>query len=492
MPHNQENHRRIAIIGAGFGGIGTGIRLRERGEDDFVIFDKASGVGGTWWVNRYPGCACDVPSHLYSFSFAPNPDWTRRFAPRAEIQAYLERLVDAHGLDPHIRLETEIVRAAWDDARAKWRLTDQHAREWTADFLITALGALSRPAWPDIPGLEAFGGTLVHSQQWPDDLDLSGRNVAVIGTGATAAQLVPEIAEVAARVDVYQRTPAWILPRPDRRITPWQRRAYRRWPLLQKLVRFSIWAISEMRVPALLWARSMAAGHRLLAHRLRHRQIRDPDLRRRLRPHYDIGCKRVILSSDFYPALERDHVELVTTPIRRIEPGAIVDERDQRRVIDTLILATGFRATDPVPEGLITGRGGIDLARTWRDGAEAYKGTTIAGFPNLFTLLGPNTGLGHNSVVMMIESQINYVLAAIDFAERNGLARLEVDEQAQAEWNRKLADRLDGSVWNDGGCRSWYLHPRNGRNTTIWPGFTLGFRRHLARFDEAAYRQANP
>lgn len=489
MPHNQANHSRIAIIGAGFGGIGTGIRLRERGQDDFVIFDKASGVGGTWWVNRYPGCACDVPSHLYSFSFAPNPDWTRRFAPRAEIQAYLERLADEHGLASHIHLDTEVVRAAWDDSRSQWRLTDHRAREWTADFLVSALGALSRPAWPDIPGLETFGGPLVHSQQWPDDLDLSGRKVAVIGTGATAAQLVPEIAKSARRVDVYQRTPAWILPRPDRPIAPRWRRAYRRWPGLQKLARFSIWAISEMRVPALLWVRAMAAGHRLLAHRLRHRQISDRELRRRLKPDYDIGCKRVILSSDFYPALERENVELVTTPIRHIESDAIVDEHGRRRSIDTLILATGFRATDPVPEGLITGRDGIDLARTWCNGPEAYKGTTIAGFPNLFTLLGPNTGLGHNSVVMMIESQINYVLAAIDFAGRTGLARLEVDAQAQTEWNRKLAERLSGSVWNDGGCRSWYLHPESGRNTTIWPGFTLGFRRRLSRFDEGAYKQ---
>lgn len=487
MTETSPRHHRIAIIGAGFGGIGTGIRLRDHGEEDFVIFDKAGGVGGTWWVNRYPGCACDVPSHLYSLSFALNPDWTRRFAPRAEIQAYLERLVDEHRLASRIHLNTEITEAVWDDRTARWRLTDQHGQRVTTEFLISAIGALSRPAWPDIPGLERFRGTLVHSQQWSDDLDLAGRKVAVIGTGATAAQLVPEIAGRVERLDLYQRTPSWILPRPDRAISPRWRRAYRRWPWLQKLARFSIWAVSELRVPALVRHRSLAAGHRLLAHRLRRRQIGDPDLRRKLAPDYDIGCKRVILSSDFYPALTRDNVELVTSPISHIETDAIVDAEGRRRPVEALVLATGFRATDPVPEGLITGRDGIDLARAWRDGPAAYKGTTIAGFPNFFTLLGPNTGLGHNSVVMMIESQIRYVLAAIEHATRNDLEKLEVSERAQAEWNRELARRLQGTVWNDGGCRSWYLHPESGRNTTIWPGFTLGFRRRLGRFDVDAY-----
>lgn len=487
MAPTSTTHYRIAIIGAGFGGIGTGIQLREHGETDFVIFDKAAGIGGTWWVNRYPGCACDVPSHLYSFSFAPNPDWSRRFAPREEIQRYLEGLVDQYHLADHIRLNTEIARIEWQAAECHWRLEDDAGRAWSADVVVTALGGLSRPAWPEIEGLSEFRGKMFHSQRWDKDHDLTGRKVAVIGTGASGVQLVPEVAEKAARLDIYQRTPSWIIPRWDRAISRRRRRLYRRWPWLQKLARFSIWAVSEMRVPAFVWLRQFAAGHRLLAHWHRRRQVADARLHRHLKPDYDIGCKRVLLSSDFYPTLNRDHVELVTSPIRRIEADAIVDGAGTRREIDTLVLATGFHATSPVPQGLIRGRNGRDLAQIWRDGPQAYKGTTVAGFPNLFMLMGPNTALGHNSVILMIESQIRYLLEALDYMDRARIVSIEVDTDRQAAWNRDLERRLATSVWNDGGCRSWYLHPESGRNSTIWPGFTLGFRRQLARFDPGAY-----
>lgn len=492
MRDSTANHHRFAIIGAGFGGIGIGIQLRRRGESDFVIFDKADGIGGTWWVNRYPGCACDVPSHLYSFSFAPNPDWTRRFAPREEIQQYLERLVEAHELSGHIRLNTEIRSAAWDEVHHCWRLEDANGQIWTANILITALGPLSRPAWPQIEGLGDFAGTVFHSQLWGEQHDLTGQRVAVIGTGASAVQLVPHVARQAGRLDVYQRTPCWIIPRPDRAIGPGRRALYRRFPRLQKLARLANWTIFEMRVPAFIWIRSLALGHRLLAHWHRRRQVADPVLREQLRPSYDIGCKRVLFSSDFYPALNENHVELVTTPIKRIEPDAIVDEHGRRREIDTLILATGFRATAPVPEGMIRGRDGRDLAHTWRNGPQAYKGTAVDGFPNLFMLLGPNTGLGHNSVIMMMESQMRYLLSALDYMAANDVAEIEIGKDQQSAWNRKLEQRLATSVWNDGGCSSWYRHPTSGRNTTIWPGFTLGFRWHLRRFDPEAWERLSP
>ncbi|NBB92755.1 MAG: NAD(P)-binding domain-containing protein [Gammaproteobacteria bacterium] len=482
------SHYRIAVIGAGFAGIGTAIRLRQRGERDFRIFEKSAGVGGTWWVNRYPGCACDVPSRLYSLSFAPNPDWTRHFAPRAEIQAYLERLVAEHGLGPHLETGTEIVEAAWLDESNRWRLTDGRGRTYTAEVLISALGGLSRPSWPDLPGLDDFGGDVVHSQQWPESLDLDDKRIAVVGTGASAAQLVPEVARHARQLTVFQRTPAWIIPRRDRPIGPLKRRLFRRFPMLLRLARFAIWTRNEMRVPALMRWHWLAAGHRWLAHRHRRRQVRDPVLREKFRPDYDIGCKRVILSDDFYPTFNRDNVALVDRAVERVTEDGVIDADGRQHAADILILATGFRATEPVPAGLIIGRDGRDLARQWREGPAAYKGTTVHGFPNLFILLGPNTALGHSSVLLMIESQIRYLLSALDHLEKNRTP-LEVNESAERAWNDWVERRLSRSVWNAGGCRSWYLHPTSGRNTTIWPGFTFDFRRRLRRFDPEAYER---
>lgn len=487
MTCDEANDLKVAIIGAGFAGLGAAIRLKQQGIEDFLVFDKAAGVGGTWWVNRYPGCACDVPSHLYSFSFAPNPDWSRRYAPRAEIQSYLDALVRRFRLQDRIRLKTEITRAEWNEEDRRWHLVDATGNHWRARILVPALGGLSRPAWPDIPGLDTFAGEIVHSQQWDERIDLSGRRVAVIGTGASAVQLIPHVARRAKRLDIYQRTPNWIIPRPDRVIGARRRALYRRIPWLQKLARFGIWAISEIRVPAFLWSNRLAAGHRWLAHWHRRRQIDDPQLREKMKPDYDIGCKRVLLASDFYPVFNKEHVELVSDGIDRIEADAIIDAKGQRRAMDALVLATGFKATDPVPEGLILGRDGQDLATAWQAGPQAYKGTAVSGFPNLFMLLGPNTALGHNSVVMMIESQIRYLLAALDHVHSKKIDTLEVRANAQQRWNDMLVRRLAGTVWNAGGCDSWYLHPESGRNSTLWPGFTLGFRRRLSRFDPENY-----
>lgn len=485
MP-SDTRHFHVAIIGAGFAGIGTAIRLRERGERRFRIFEKSAGVGGTWWVNRYPGCACDVPSRLYSLSFAPNPDWTRHFAPRAEIQAYLERLVEERGLRPHLQTGSEIVEARWLDTAGHWRLTDGQGRVYTADVLVSAIGGLSRPAWPDLSGLDEFRGRIVHSQQWPGNLDLGGERVAVVGTGASAAQLVPHVARQAGHLTVFQRTPAWIIPRRDRPIGALRRRLFRRFPVLLRLARFMIFARNELRVPALMRWHWLGAGHRWLAHRHRRAQVENAETCRKLRPDYDIGCKRVILSDDFYPTFNRHNVDLVDRAVDRVTESGVIDADGRHHQVDTLILATGFRATEPVPEGMIIGRGGRDLARQWRDGPGAYKGTTVHGFPNLFILLGPNTALGHSSVLLMIESQIRYLLRALDhLAVVDG--PLEVSGEAEAEWNEWIERRLARSVWNAGGCSSWYLHPGSGRNTTIWPGFTFDFRRRLAQFDPASY-----
>lgn len=487
MCPNPHQHLKVAVIGAGFGGIGMGAQLRSSGIDSFKVFERAGGVGGTWWTNRYPGCACDVPSHLYSFSFAPNPDWTHWFAPRAEIQAYLERVVETFSLDNQLELNTGIESAQWNAARNHWELLDSRGRQWTADVLVSAIGGLSRPALPDIAGVGEFRGRVVHSQQWPSELDLSDQRVAVIGTGASAVQLVPRIAATVRHLDVYQRTPNWILPRPDAAIGPSRRRLYRRFPLLQKVMRGLIWMVSEARVPGLAWSNRLAFAHRALARGHLRRQVTDPDLREMLLPDYAIGCKRVLLSSDYYPALVRDNVSLVTTPIKRIESDAIVDHDDTRRPIDTLILATGFHATAPVPNGLITGRDGIDLAEAWSTGPEAWRGVAVHGFPNLYLLLGPNTALGHNSVIVMIEAQIEFVLRALGHMDRTAQRVLEVRAGAQADYNRWLQHKLAGTVWNAGGCGSWYLHPDTGRNTTLWPGFTWRYRSLVRSFDPDAF-----
>ena len=469
--------KQTAIIGAGFGGIGMAARLLQSGIDDLVVLEKEAGVGGTWWVNRYPGAACDVPSHLYSFSFAPKPDWSRRFAPQREIQRYLEHCVDHFGLRPLLRLNWQVQRMQWQEHDKRWLITSAGGQQISARYVISAIGGLSRPAWPAIPGIDQFEGVITHSQQWNDELQLESQRVAVIGTGASAVQFIPEIAAKVAKLDVYQRTPNWILPRPDRALPSYLQRCYEAMPWLQKLVRFGIWLKAECRVPGLVWSNRLAFGHRWLARRHLKRQVPDLKLRSKLKPDYAIGCKRVLLSSNYYPALCLPQVELVDQPIQRIESNAIVTNDGLRRPADHLILATGFQATEPVPDGMVTGRDGQDLHQLWRHGPQAYKGTSVAGFPNLFMLLGPNTALGHNSVIVMIEAQIDYILHMLGGLDRQHAASSEIRCEAQARFNRHIQGRLNGSVWNQGGCGSWYLHPASGQNTTLWPDFTWQYRR---------------
>ncbi len=480
----------LVIIGAGFAGIGLAIRLRRSGFEDFVVLDAESGVGGTWWVNRYPGCACDVQSHLYSLSFAPRADWSRRFAGRAEIQGYLEDLVVRHGLAPHLHLETRVVRARWHESEHAWRVHDQRGRVFAGRMLVSAIGGLSRPAWPDIPGLADFDGPVIHSQRWPDELNLKHQRVAVIGTGASAIQFVPHLQREARAVAIYQRSAQWILPRPDRAIAPWKQALYRRFPPARLALRLGQFVLLESRLPAFARWPWMTVLHRRKARRHLQRQVADPRLRAKLTPDYAMGCKRVLMSNDYYPAVAESNVELVTDPIERIEGREIIDRTGCRRTADLIILGTGFQATRPIPAGMIIGREGRDLAEVWAEGPQAYKGSTVAGFPNFFTLLGPNTALGHNSVLLMIEGQIRYLLDMLRFMQRHGETRIEVRNEAQRDWNENLQRRLARTVWNRGGCGSWYLHPRSGRNATLWPRFTSTFRWHCRRFDPAAYEPA--
>ncbi|AOY92248.1 4-hydroxyacetophenone monooxygenase [Cupriavidus sp. USMAA2-4] len=482
-----SEHIDIAIVGSGFAGLAMAIRLKQSGQHDFAILEKADAVGGTWRDNHYPGCACDVQSHLYSFSFAPNPGWSRMFSTQPEIRAYLEHCADRFGLRPHLRLSHELRRAAWDEAGACWRLEMADGRRLSARVLVSGMGGLSRPAYPRIPGLDSFAGEAFHSQHWNHGYDFRGKRVAVIGTGASAIQFVPQVAPRAGHLDLYQRTPPWIMPKPDRRVTAAERWLFRHLPFTQKLVRTGIYWALESRVLGFVVHPGLMKLVERVARRHIQRQVPDAALRARLTPDYTIGCKRVLISNDYYPALTRANVDVVSTGIARVEPDAIVLADGTRRETDCIIFGTGFHATDPIPRGVILGRDGVDILDAWRDGAQAYLGTTVAGFPNFFMVVGPNTGLGHSSMVFMIESQVAYILDALQRMRAGHVHAVDVRAEVQRDFNDGLQARLGHAVWSAGGCASWYLDPRTGRNTTLWPGFTWQFRRATATFRLADY-----
>ena len=475
----------VVIVGTGFAGIGMAIRLKQAGIHDFTILEKASGVGGTWRDNRYPGCACDVESHLYSFSFEPNPDWSREFAPQGEILAYLERCVERYGLRPHIRFDTAVTGATFDEAAGLWTIETSRG-PLTARAIVSASGGLSRPSVPDLPGLGTFAGKTFHSARWDDAYPLEGKTVGVVGTGASAIQIVPAVAPRVGRMHVFQRTPPWVIPKRDRAIPIEERARLRRAPLLQRLTRYRQYWLHE------LFGLGFVAEPRILrfagklAHGFLRQSVPDAALRERLTPRYTMGCKRILLSNDYYPALQRPNVELVTDAIREVTPTGVVTADGKERPLDVLVLATGFQAAEACAPFPVRGRGGRDLDDAWREGAEAYLGTTVAGFPNLFLIVGPNTGLGHSSMIFMIESQVAYILSALRAMRAGKLRLVDVRPEAQARYNQTLAARLARTVWSTGGCTSWYQTP-DGKNTTLWPGFTFEFRLRTRRWDPADY-----
>jgi len=477
----------VLIVGAGFGGLGCAIQLAASGERDFLCIDRGSEVGGTWRDNTYPGATCDVPSQLYSFSFALNPDWSRSFSPQPEIQDYLRRVARESGVLDRFRFGVELLAARWDDGAALWRV-ETSAGPVAANLLVSAAGALSTPKLPGLAGLDGFAGAVFHSAQWDHGQQLAGKRVAVIGTGASAIQLVPAIAGQVASLDVYQRTAPWVLPRHDRRYRRLERLAMRRVPGLQRLVRTLTYLGREATVPMFISLPRLGSLVSRSALANINRAITDPVLRAKVRPHFALGCKRVLISSDWYPALARDNVELVTEPIASVTGDAVVTADGTARPADVLIVATGFQATEQPIAGLITGTGGRTLAQVWAErGVQSYKGATVSGFPNLFLIVGPNTGLGHSSMVLQIESQVAYLVDAWRRMRRQGLAAVEADPAAEQAWNAELQRRMRRTVWSTGGCRSWYLDAA-GRNVALWPRTTFAFRRLTSRFDLEAYR----
>lgn len=463
------------------------IRLREAGIEDFVVLDRADDVGGTWQANTYPGCQCDVPSHLYSFSFAPNPGWSRTYSLQPEIWDYLRRLSDEHGIGPHLRLGHNITGAAWEDDAQRWRIATSQG-ELTAQLLVDATGALSQPARPRIRGLRRFEGTLFHSARWNHEHDLESERVAVIGTGASTVQFVPEIQPRVGTLHVFQRTAPWVMPHSDRPITNGEQRLYRTLPATQRAVRSAVYwsrectlAVGMTRDPRYLRLLERVGRKHL------NSQVEDLQLRRKLRPDFRLGCKRILVSNRYYPALARDNVEVVTDAITEVRGRCIVTADGTEREVDTIILGTGFRVTDPPTAAIVRGRDGRTIAQRSRDGAstQAYLGTTVAGFPNLFRMTGPNTGLGHSSMVFMIESQLAYVMDALRVMDERGLSSIDVRADVQAAFNEGLQARMPRTVWASG-CSSWYLDAA-GKNVTLWPDFTFRYRHRLRRFNARAY-----
>ena len=462
----------VAIIGAGFSGLCMAIKLKEAGRTNFRVFEKAADIGGTWFLNRYPGCACDVPSHLYSFSFDQNPGWSRAYSPAPEIWRYQKATAEKHGVMPFIRCNAEVARAEYDEDAQLWRLTLASGESVAARALVAGAGILHVPFTPAIKGAESFAGKTMHTANWDESYDLTGKRVAVIGTGASAVQLVPAIADKAGRLDVYQRTPGWVIPRMDYDFKETSKTRFARFPFLQRLFRNLIYWRAEMLAYGFTQNVKVIKTFQKLAEDYLKKAVPDPALRAKLTPDFPLGCKRVLISDDYYPALQRDNVEVIADAISEIRPGGVVTADGRLREVDAILYATGFRVTDWLSHVDIRGKGGRKLIDDWRDGASAYLGVVVNSYPNMFLLLGPNTGLGHNSVVFMIEAQVRYALDCMKWLWA-GAGSVEVKADVQDAFNKDLAQRMKRTVWMSG-CKSWYLNA-NGTNSTLWPGFTVTY-----------------
>jgi len=473
-------HVRVAILGAGFSGLGMAAQLTRHGIRDFLVVERAHEVGGTWRDNTYPGAACDIRSDLYSFSFAPNPGWTHRYGRQREILEYLKGVADRFELRPRILFGAELRRADWDDDAAVWRITTS-VETFTADVLVSGNGPLIDPKWPAIPGIETFTGPRFHSARWRHDTYLAGKRIAVIGTGASAIQFVPELQKIAGRLTIFQRTPPWIIPRADGATSGGRRRWFARLPVVQRLARTAIFWSAEARFLGFRF-KPIGRVFEAVSRRYLRSQVADPVLRAKLTPDYRIGCKRILISSDYYATLTKPCVELVTDAIASIDGREIVTADGTRRRVDVLISGTGFDATHPSIASLVHGRDGVSLADRWSPHMAALRGTTVHGFPNLFLLVGPNTALGHNSMIYVIEAQLDYVLQALQFMDATGTRVIEPRAAAQAAYNERIQHELSDSVWTTGGCRSYYLDD-GGRNTTLWPRRAGAFRAAVRRFD---------
>ena len=479
-----ERHFDAIVVGAGFAGIGAAIKLEEAGFHDFAVLEKSDNLGGTWRDNTYPGCACDVPSAVYSFSFAQSPDWSRAFAEQPEIQQYLERTASDHGVTRRIHYRTEVRDAAWNDGDQRWHV-DTCAGPYTARVLIAGAGPLHEPNLPDLPGLGTFEGKTFHSARWDHGYELTGKRVAVLGTGSSAIQFVPEIQPKVEHLYLFQRTAPWVLPKFDRRISRIEKTLYRKAPITQKALRAALYNTLEL---VQLAQRRPAVMDRIgkLVIRHMHKQVKDPELRAALTPNFTLGCKRMLLSNTYYRALTKPNATLVPHAVTEVRPNGVVGTDGVEREVDTIIFGTGFHVTDPPIAEHVRGADGRSVADVWQGSPRAYLGTTVAGFPNFFLLIGPNLGNGHSSAIVLIEAQLEYILDAMRTMRERQAETVEVRAEVQRAYNERVQKALATTVWNAGGCKSYYLD-RNGTNSTIYPWTTIDLRRRTSRFRAEDY-----
>lgn len=485
---NKVNTTRcldVAVVGAGFGGIGLGVKLKQAGIDSFVIFEQAADVGGVWRDNVYPGAACDVPSHLYSFSFEPNPEWGNMFGSQEEIYAYLQGCAKKYDLRQKIQFNTRISGAKFDEVEGVWSLTDTSGQLYQARTCVMAIGALNVPLKPAFKGMDEFSGKVMHTAEWDKSYDLIGKKVAVVGTGASAIQVVPKIQPRVGSLTLFQRTPPWVLPKFNRKIAGAESTLYKKLPLLQSIYRKSQYALFESFYPMFLWDTPVskvldAAGRACI-----NAQIKDPELREKVTPNYRLGCKRVLLASDYYPALTQENVDVVSSGVKEINAKGIVDSDGKQHDVDAIVLATGFKVPTAGAPFPITGKGGRSLADDWKQLSEGYKGIAVSGYPNLLFIMGPNTGPGNTSVIFFIESQLNYITKYISTLKKKSLRYMDLQSKVQIAFNKKIQKKMENTAWTSG-CQSWYL-TEDGRNSTLWPSFSVDYYLQTLSFDERSY-----
>lgn len=485
---NTKGYRKVkvVIVGAGFGGLCMAIKLKEAGISDFIILEKGLDVGGTWRDNTYPGAACDVQSHLYSFSFEGNPDWSRRYPGWKEIQSYIHRTTDKYNIRPFVQFNSEVMASEFNEKTGRWLVTLNDGSQVDTQHFILATGPLHVPSIPKIPGLNTFKGKQFHSAQWDHEFDLDDKNVVSIGTGGSAIQYLPEIAPKVKNLSVFQRTPAWVLPRDMRGYSDFNKKLFKTFPLMRKLHRMRLFATNESRVFPIFY-KNLARPVQFLAKSFLNMQLKDPALRKKLTPKYTIGCKRILISNKYYPMFKRENVDLITDGIKEVRAHSIIDSNGKEHPADAIIFGTGF-VTDPriyLKGFTLTGLPGRDIHKDWEKGTESYYGVSVEGYPNMFQLLGPNTGLGHNSVIFMIENQVEYVVKCIKKMDDKDAKYMDIKVTEQTSFNEGLQSRFKGTVWTSG-CQSWY-QAGDGKNFFIWPGSTLRYQRELRNIDYNVY-----
>ncbi len=476
----------VAIIGAGFAGVGAGIRLKMQGDSNFVIFERAAEVGGTWRDNTYPGCACDIPSLLYSYSFEPKPGWTYSFSRQEEILFYLKHCVEKYKITPHIRFQTEIVATQFDETKGHWTLRTKSGETTTARIIISAAGPFNAPYIPNIKGRDSFKGETFHSLTWNHDYNLNGKRVAVVGTGASAIQFIPEITPQVSQLFVFQRTPPWIMPKMDKKLTPKTHRRFKKFPWYQRFWREFIYWFLEHRGKSNFGDLKLRAKRQKLSLEHLHTSVSDSELRKKLTPDYEIGCKRILISDNYYPALQQENVELIAEGAEEITSNGIVTKSGELKEVDAIIYGTGFYTTKFADIFKVIGKDGKNLFEEWNNkGGEAYYGMAVNGFPNFMFMVGPNSGLGHNSIIHMMESQLNYILNYLKHLRKTPTKStyFEVKKEVQDNFNKDIQQQLSTMVWSDGGCKSYYLQNMDGKNTSIWPGSTVTYRKKTKKIN---------